>query len=56
MTDEELKKGILKELNEFRWQLQRDDIPALTTDTLVVLQGAVADAILQLIHVWLRGK
>ena len=43
---EEVREGIIKNLNEFRWELQKPNV-LINTDTLVMLQGAFADKILK---------
>lgn len=44
-----IREGIIKSLNEFRWELQKPNA-LINVDTLVVLQGAFADEILQYLH------
>ena len=47
MTEQEgIREGILKRLNEFRWELQKPNA-LINLDTLTALQGAFADQILK---------
>ena len=43
---EEIREGIIKRLNEFRWELQKPNA-LISVGTLIILQGAFADQILK---------
>ena len=49
MTNTELKKAIIKQLNEFRWEVQSERGRFATPEVIIVLQDAFADAILNLV-------